>query len=138
MQGYKKIAFSYGADWYAEKMFPHPNPLVGKMMGRIMTISQMYKSGIISKSDRVHLLGCALPQEFGYYADFPFIESIDTSNPIIHGLEGVKYKHFGLLTKSSTKIDQIEKEIDTETLYNINHNLSRFKSFVRDSNTQLY
>ena len=86
----------------------------------------------------VHLLGCALPQEFGYYADFPFIESIDTSNPIIHGLEGVKYKHFGLLTKSSTKIDQIEKEIDTETLYNINHNLSRFKSFVRDSNTQLY
>ena len=25
------------------KNFPHPNPLVGKMMGRIMTISKMYK-----------------------------------------------------------------------------------------------
>ena len=104
MQGYQKIAFSYGADWYAEE-FPHPNPLVGKMMGRIMTISRMYKTKLIEDSHRVHLLGCSLPQEFSYYADFPFIESIDTSNPIIHGLEGVKYKHLGLLTKSSTKID---------------------------------
>ena len=137
MQGYQKIAFSYGAEYYT-RMFPHPNPLVGKMMGRIMTISQMYKSKLIGDSDRVHLLGCALPQEFGYYADFPFIESIDTSNPIIHGLEGVKYKHSGLLTKSSTKIDQINKEIDTEIMYDINHNLIRFKNFVQDSNTQLY
>ena len=135
--GYKKIAFSYGADWYADE-FPHPNPLVGKMMGRIMTISKMYKGGLIEDSHRVHLLGCALPQEFGYYADFPFIESVDTSNPIIHGLQGVKYNSLGLLTKSSTKIDQIEEEITTERLYDINHNLSLFKSFVRDSNTQLY
>jgi len=134
---YKKIAFSYGADWYAD-MFPHPNPLVGKMMGRIMTISKMYKSGLIRDNHRVHLLGCALPQEFGYYTDFPFIESIDTSNPIIHGLEGVQYNSLGLLTKSSTKIDQIDKEINRETRYNINHNLIRFKQFIQDGNTQLY
>ena len=136
--GYQKIAFSYGADWYAEEMFPHPNPLVGKMMGRIMTISKMYKNKTITDSHRVHLLGCALPQEFGYYADFPFIESVDTSNPIIHGLQGVQYNSLGLLTKSSTKIDQIEEEVTTERLYDINHNLIRFKKFIEDSNTQLY
>tara|TARA_R110002012_G_C11519420_1_gene599291 strand:- start:90 stop:896 length:807 start_codon:yes stop_codon:yes gene_type:complete len=134
---YKKIAFSYGADWYA-KEFPHPNPLVGKMMGRIMVISKMYNKGYINAKDRIHLLGCALPQEFGYYCDFPFIESIDTSNPIIHGLEGIQYNSLGLLTKSSTKIDQINKEMDRETRYNINHNLVRFKNFIQDSNTQLY
>ena len=134
---YEKIAFSYGADWYAQE-FPHPNPLVGKMMGRIMVISKMYNKGYISTNDRIHLLGCALPQEFGYYADFPFIETIDTSNPIIHGLEGTQYNSLGLLTKSSTKIDQIDKEIDTETLYNINHNLIQFKHFIKDGNTQLY
>ena len=50
MQGYKKIAFSYGADWYAEE-FPHPNPLVGKMMGRIMTISKMYKNNKVLKKN---------------------------------------------------------------------------------------
>ena len=137
MQGYKKIAFSYGADWYTDE-FPHPNPLVGKMMGRIMFISKLYESKTITDSHRVHLLGCALPQEFGYYADFPFIESIDTSNPIIHGLQGVKYNSLGLLSKSSTKIDQIEEVITTERLYDINHNLIQFKHFIKDSNTQLY
>ena len=135
---YQKIAFSYGADWYA-RMVPHPNPLVGKMMGRILTISSMYESGVINKNDRIHLLGCALPQEFGYYADFPFIESIDTSNPIIHGLEGVRYNKLGLLTKSETKIDRTKlKPITPEILYDINHNLIRFKQFIQDGNTQLY
>ena len=43
-----------------------------------------------------------------------------------------------LLTKSSTKIDQIEEEITTERLYDINHNLIQFKHFITDSNTQLY
>jgi len=130
--GYNKIAFSYGASWYAEEMFPHPNPLVGKMMGRILTISNLYKSGIISKSDRIHLLGCALPQEFSYYRDFPFIESIDTSNPIIHGLKGIKYKHYGLLTKDTTKIDQLEEiELTSDVLYNVNYNLIKFKQFLK-------
>tara|TARA_R110002020_G_scaffold10611_1_gene40422 strand:- start:282 stop:1070 length:789 start_codon:yes stop_codon:yes gene_type:complete len=128
---YHKIAFSYGADWYAD-MFPHPNSLVGKMMGRIMTISKMYKDNIISKSDRVHLLGCALPQEFSYYKDFPFIESLDTSNPIIHGLKGIKYKHYGLLTKDTTKIDTLEEiKLTPDVLYNINHNLTKFKQFLK-------
>ena len=129
--GYHKIAFSYGADYYA-RMVPHPNSLVGKMMGRILTISNMYKDGMIRKSDRIHLLGCALPQEFSYYRDFPFIESIDTSNPIIHGLKGIKYKHYGLLTKDTTKIDQLEEiELTSDVLYNVNYNLIKFKQFLK-------
>ena len=99
----------------------------------------MYKNKIITDSHRIHLLGCALPQEFGYYCDFPFIESIDTSNPIIHGLEGVKYNKLGLLTKSETKIDRTNlKPITPEILYDINHNLIQFKQFIQDGNTQLY
>jgi hypothetical protein len=131
--GYDKIAFSYGADWYAED-FPHPNPLVGKMMGRIMTISKMYKAKLIKDKDRVHLLGCALPQEFSYYSEFPFIESIDTSNPIIHGLKNIQYDSFGLLTKESIKIDQIGMvPLEQQTLYNINHNLINFKKFISEA-----
>ena len=132
--GYKKVAFSYGADWYCDE-FPHPNPLIGKMMGRIMTISRMYESGLINKNDRVHLLGCALPQEFAYYKDLmtiQTIESIDTSNPIIHGLKGIKYEHYGLKTKDTTKIDQLEEvELTSDVLYNINHNLIKFKQFLK-------
>ena len=84
----------------------------------------MYESGVINKNDRIHLLGCALPQEFGYYADFPFIESIDTSNPIIHGLEGIRYLEGGLLRKSKQKIDKdftqkVTQKQKEDILYNV-------------------
>ncbi len=77
--GYEKIAFSYGASWFQE-CFQHPNPDVAKMMGRLKTITNLYKNNIITDFDRVHLLGCNLPQAYLYYKDFKFIESIDTSN----------------------------------------------------------
>ena len=103
-------------------------------MGRIMTISKMYKAGLIKDKDRVHLLGCALPQEFSYYPDFPFIESIDTSNPIIHGLKRKQYNSFGLLEKESVKIDQIGiVPLEQETLYDINHNIHKFKTLITDA-----
>ena len=38
--GYKKIAFSYGAEYYHE-MCPHPNKDLGKAIGRYMVISQV-------------------------------------------------------------------------------------------------
>ena len=122
--GYKKIAFSYGASWFQE-CFPHPNPYVAKMMGRLKTITKLYKLGIISDYDSVHLLGCNLPQEYLYYKDFPFIKTIDTSNPIIHGLEGIRYSNGGLLHKSSQKIDKdftqnITPKQKEDILYNIN------------------
>jgi len=132
--GYKKISFSYGAEYYND-LFPHPNKLVGKMMGRIMAIHKMWDMRIIKSYHRVHLLGCALPQEFSYYKHLittRTIESIDTSNPIIHGLKGIKYKHYGLHSKDTTKIDQLEDiELTSDVLYNINHNLIKFKQFLK-------
>ena len=132
--GYQKIAFSYGAQYYND-LFPHPNKFVGKMMGRIMAIHKMWDMGIIKSTDRIHLLGCALPQEFAYYKKLMglgVIESLDTSNPIIHGLKGIKYKHYGLKEKDPTKIDNLEEiELTSDVLYDINHNLTKFKQFLK-------
>ena len=134
MQGYQKIAFSYGAEYY-NILFPHSNKLVGKMMGRISWIHRLCDMGIIKSDHRIHLLGCALPQEFTYYKklmDLGIIESLDTSNPIIHGLKGIRYEHYGLKEKDSTKIDQLEEvELTSDVLYNINHNLIKFKQFLK-------
>jgi hypothetical protein len=121
--GYKKIAFSYGASWFQEG-FQHPNPYVAKMMGRLKTITNLYKHNIISDFDRVHLLGCNLPQEYLYYNDFKFIESIDTSNPVIHGLERTRYSEGGLLHKSKQKIDKdftqkVTPKQKEDILYNV-------------------
>jgi hypothetical protein len=126
--GYEKLCVSYGATWYNE-FFPHSNEDMGKALGRIRFVQGLLNLKHL-KDVKFHLLGCSIPQEFGWYNNNPRIESIDTSNPIIHGLEGVKYSSNGLYTKSSTKIDKLGLiPLSQETLYNINHNLTQFKKF---------
>ncbi len=47
--GYKKIAFSYGADWYMDK-FHGIHVDKAKMMGRISAVKQMFHNGTIKKN----------------------------------------------------------------------------------------
>jgi len=132
MQGYEKIAFSYGADWYYEeglKTTPNKdNKFITKAHGRYNVIKEFYKKGLINTSDRVHLLGCNIPQEFSWYKNMPFIESIDTSNPVIHGLAGVKYEDWGLDNKLSYKVDKFKGS--AENWDTALHNVKKFREFI--------
>ena len=128
--GYKKIAFSYGASYYND-VCTHPNLDVGKALGRVYTISTLHKAKAINDKDRIHLLGCALPQEFIYYDGIPFIESLDTSNPIMAGLEGSTYQEYGLLKKPVLSIDETmdftKEDIGGSLIDKIFYNTQRFK-----------
>jgi hypothetical protein len=125
--GYKKIAFSYGASYYND-ISDHPHKDLGKALGRIKLISQLYKNQIISATDRVHLLGCAVPQEFGWYVDMPFIESIDTSNPIMAALEGTAYTFNGLTEKPKLNMNQAQTwAYDNIDLGLLKHNVDSFR-----------
>jgi hypothetical protein len=103
---YRKIAFSYGASYYSG-LTPHPTKAIATALGRVQVISTLYNEDIINKHDRVHLLGCAVPQEFIYYKNMSFIETIDTSNPIMAGIEDIKYNVWGLDEKPKTRIDDV-------------------------------
>ena len=121
--GYKKIAFSYGASYYND-VVPHPNKDLGKAFGRLSVISALYKTKVISQTDRIHLLGCAVPQEFGWYKGYVCIESIDTSNPVMAALEGTRYNLWGLDSKPKANMndyffmlsDQVNWELVTDNL----------------------
>ena len=121
--GYQKIAFSYGASYYND-IVPHPNIDLGKALGRLSVISALYKTKVISQNDRIHLLGCAVPQEFGWYKGFDCIESIDTSNPVMAALEGTRYNLWGLDSKPKANMndyffmlsDQVNWELVTDNL----------------------
>jgi len=135
MQGYRKIAFSYGADWYYDeglKTTPNKdNKFVTKAQGRYNVIKEFFEDGSISKFDRVHLLGCNIPQEFSWYKDMSFIESIDTSNPVIHGLAGVKYKNYGLDEKLPHKVDKFEGNSKNWSL--AVYNMRKFREFIPEN-----
>jgi hypothetical protein len=125
--GYQKIAFSYGASYYND-VSPHPNKFLGKALGRLTVISKLYERKIISRTDKVHLLGCAVPQEFGWYKGFPFIESIDTSNPVMAALDGIKYDYNGLLIKPESNMNNsLNVGKDKETLALMRHNIDMFR-----------
>ena len=121
--GYDKIAFSYGASYYND-VVPHPNKDLGKALGRLSVISALYKTKVISQNDRIHLLGCAVPQEFGWYKGFDCIESIDTSNPVMAALEDTRYNLWGLDSKPKANMndyffmlsDQVNWELVTDNL----------------------
>ena len=125
--GYQKIAFSYGADYYND-VVPHPNKDIGKALGRLSVISALYETKVISQSDRIHLLGCSVPQEFGWYRGFNCIESIDTSNPVMAALEGITYLDTGLETKPKANInDFFYMESDRIDYNQLDYNLTKFK-----------
>ena len=106
--GYKKIAFSYGAKYYHSEMCPHPNKDLGKAIGRYMVLSTFQNNKTLLPNDRVHLLGTASPIEFGMYKNMPFIESIDTSNPIMAAIGEVPYTKMGLHMKPIANMNKYQ------------------------------
>ena len=125
--GYKKIAFSYGASYYND-IVPHPNKHLGKALGRLSVISALYEMKVISQHDRIHLLGCSVPQEFGWYRGFQCIESIDTSNPVMATLEDIRYSNAGLDKKPEANMNNYFYMNDSDINFELlTHNLTKFK-----------
>ena len=125
--GYKKIAYSYGASYYND-VCPHPNKDLGKAIGRYMVINDLMKKGILSSTDRVHLLGTASPIEFGLYKNIECIESIDTSNPVMAGIEQKMYFDLGLPYKPEANMNNFQdiKEKDVNLEF-IEYNVRKFR-----------
>jgi hypothetical protein len=100
------------------------------MIGRATLLTRLLSDGVINKSKPHHLLGVGLPVEGWLYKEFDWIESVDTSNPIVHGIKGIKYDYAGLSSKESIKlVDLLNVDISREQLYDINHNINYFKSY---------
>ena len=68
---------------------------MGKALGRVRFVQGLLNLKQL-KDIKFHLLGCSIPQEFGWYDNHPRIESIDTSNPVMAALDGIKYNNKGL------------------------------------------
>jgi len=117
--------YSFFVDWFPnEKTKYH-----AYMKGRQRLIQQMIDDGVIRFDQPHHLLGCGLPQEFKAYKDYHWIDSMDSSNPVVHGLLGIPYTEEGLEDKSSIKLfTLVDDEVDNIDL--IRYNINKFREFV--------
>ena len=131
------IAISFDYSYYT-KSVPHPNKYVSWMLGRVKLLGDLLKDGIINKNKPHHLLGCGLPQEFSFYrhADYNFIYSLDTSNPVVHGIKQIEYQPEGLWSKESQKLHElIDYPLEKLDLNLILDNIDKFRGFVSGKNS---
>ena len=129
--GYKQIAFNHSSIAY-EKEYEGEMPRLKKQMyGRMEFIRQLVDKEIIHKEYYHHLLGCSLPQEFMNYNNWKFIKSVDTSNPILVGAEGIRYTDSGINFKPEHKLEHyFEKNLE-DKVKDIIFNVQRFKTFIK-------
>ena len=118
--GYDKLCVSYGATWYGDTD-------LNKALGRIGFVNELLKDEQF-KDIKLHLLGCAVPQEFGWYKGINCIESIDTSNPVMAALEGISYTLGGLDKKPTANMNDYFYMDGTEINYELlEDNLTMFR-----------
>ena len=133
--GVDKIAISFDYSYYLT-LFPHPNKWISYAMGRVITLNNFLKDKIINVDKPHHLLGCAHPREFSFYnrSEFSWIESLDTSSPIVHGIKKVSYgDKIATWYKEKTKLaDLLDSVPDAEQEQCIAYNLDEFRKFVHN------
>lgn len=126
-----KVAISFDYSFMCpENNYTAPTRCEVFMRGRQRVLAQLLKDKVIDESKPHHLLGCFLPQEFIAYKDYKWVDTIDTSNPVVHGINNISYEDFGLREKVKTKlIDYMNEELTLEQTYTIMNNIKRFKGF---------
>jgi hypothetical protein len=100
------------------------------MLGRVKLLGDLMRDDVINKDKPHHLLGCGLPQEFSFYKhnDYNFIYSLDTSNPVVHGLKGIEYAEDGLWSKESQKLHElINVDIEDIDIEKVTNNINKFR-----------
>lgn len=129
-----KIAISFDYSLY-KVLFPHKNEIVSWCFGRIMLVNMLLRDGVLNTNKPHHLLGCSSPEEFKFYKDYNFIESLDTSNPIVHGLLKIRYPGRGLWEKKKLKlVELLDSNVTTNSYIweaYIKPNILDFKKIVK-------
>lgn len=129
--GYKHIAFNHSSIAYENEYSGEMPKLKAQMYGRMEFIRRLVEKDTIHKEYYHHLLGCSLPQEFMAYGDWKFIKSVDTSNPILVGAEGVRYTDSGITFKPKDKLEHYFEKNLGDQLEDIKFNVQKFKSFIK-------
>lgn len=128
------IGISFDYSFYRFNCEPKENKWQEFAAGRQMFIDYMIDKHIIDRSIPHHLLGASVPYEFIHYKDdeYNFIDTLDTSNPIVAGIKGVNYTGVkGLTDKYTVKLaTMINTELNDIQLGCIRHNVKEFKKFI--------
>jgi hypothetical protein len=127
-----KVAISFNHPFYQTE-WEGKNKYERMGTGRQMTLYKMLNDGVSNRRKPHHLLGCGLPQEFAFYRHWVWVDSLDTSNPVMAGIKGMEYDRqpeydiWGLDDKPAQKLYTIiNDDVDEITFQKIKFNIEKF------------
>jgi len=128
-----KIAFSFDYSFLCTPDHNYKSDEHAFMRGRQQLIDFLLEENVIDTTKPHHLLGCFCPQEFIHYRKYDWIDTIDTSNPVVTGYKGIRYEYpIGLFTKPTQKLYTImNSTIDKKQEEDIFHNINVFRKFCK-------
>lgn len=143
-----KVAISFDYSYYLENwsttefyvpgfaLNTETNKWLKYCLGRVKLLHDLYCDGILLPDKPLHLLGASVPWEFSLYREnklYNYIETIDTSNPIVAGILDKKYNPtYGLHEKWSVKlVDFIDAELTSQQQETSLYNISIFRNFCK-------
>lgn len=120
------LAFSFNYSWW--NIYEDPVNLAKyKTHERILMLNRLEQDGVINTKTKHHLLGCNLPTEF-IFQRRPWIYSVDTSNPVMYGMQYGPYPVNGPSFKPSDKLyTHINTDISEDEYQAIMHNIAQFR-----------
>lgn len=102
--------------------------------GRRKLLKHFIDSGIINYNKPHHLLGCGLPDEFRLYADedeYSFIESIDTTHPVMTAMAYNNAYPYQMNRKSDKKmVDLYDQHFNDEVIANVIRSVNFFREEI--------
>lgn len=130
------ISFDYAFfnDWAKQYDMNMPTKYHEWVYGRQTLLQRLLHNNEIFLDKPHHLLGCGLPQEFAEYKHYTFIDSIDTSNPVVAGIKGIRYNSTnGLEDKPSEKLFTLINYSPTqEQISDIEYNINMFNAITNE------
>lgn len=130
-----KIAFNLDFSSYSGTPHSGVPHCLRMSIGRSRMLSALYEGGVINESKPHHLLGCGVPQEVLWYdRGWKWLDSIDTCNPVIHGMRGIRYDDSlpGLALKTPDLMcDCIKDKVTDEQMKLIDYNIDAMKSYCQ-------
>lgn len=131
-----KVAIGFDFKWYQDFVTCAGSFYQKASRGRIKTLMMMEDMGVINTNKPHHMLGVMLPQEVRTYGALQalggmrWIDSVDTSNPVVHGLKGIRYDQDGLWTKESQKLyTMIDADVSRKQRRDIMYNIAMFERY---------
>lgn len=121
------IAISFDYSYYLETV-PNPNKWMSYTLGRVKLLGDLVKEGIIDETKEHHLLGTALYWEGIFYQNYPWITSVDTSNPVVFGIKDREYGD-GFITDKPTQklVEFIDFPVQDININKIKNNTLNFR-----------